>query len=209
MRLYDVTLPIYTGMIKYPGDARATITRRRSIRSGDNVNMSNLELSSHTGTHIDAPLHFEENGASIDEIPLDALIGPAKLIDLEGIETVDENHLRDADIEGHSRVLIRTSNSALLNKPEFTDDYVSMTTAAARYLVEHGIKLLGIDYLSVEKLKSSDWGVHHALLGNGVVVIEGLDLRAPPPGEYELICLPLPLRGCDGSPARAVLRGPL
>jgi arylformamidase len=209
MQFYDVTLPIYTGMIKYPGDASANITQRRSIRSGDNCNMSNLELSSHTGTHIDAPLHFEENGVSVDKIPLDVLIGPAKLVDLEGVETVDENHLRDAGIEGHTRVLIRTSNCLLLDRPEFTGDYVSITVAAARYLVNTGIQLVGIDYLSVEKLKSSDWGVHHTLLGNGVVVIEGLDLREPPAGEYELICLPLPLRGCDGSPARVVLRGPL
>ncbi len=209
MQIYDVTLPIYTGMIKYPGDAPANITQRRSIRSGDNCNMSNLELSSHTGTHIDAPLHFEQDGASVDKIPLDVLIGPAKLVDLEGVETVDENHLRDAGIEGHTRVLIRTSNCLLLDRPGFTDKYVSITVAAARYLVETGIRLVGIDYLSVEKLNSSDWGVHHTLLGNGVVVIEGLDLREPPAGEYELICLPLPLQGCDGSPARVVLRGPL
>ena len=209
MKLYDVTLPIYTGMIKYPGDARAKITQRRSILSGDNCNMSNLELSSHTGTHIDAPLHFEEKGNSVDKIPLDVLIGPVKLIDLEGVETVDESHLRAADIEGHTRLLIRTSNSALLRQAEFVTDYVSITTAAARYLVEVGIRLFGIDYLSVEKLKSSDWGVHHTLLGNGVVVVEGLDLCRPPPGEYELTCLPLPLQGCDGSPARVVLRGPL
>jgi len=209
MSIYDVTLPIYAGMIRYPGDFPATVTLRRSIRSGDNCNMSRLELSSHTGTHVDAPFHFDEDGVRVDEIPLDVLIGPARLIELDVKKVVDESDLRGRDLGGHSRLLLKTRNSSLLKRPEFTSEYVSITESAARYIVELGIRLLGVDHLSVEKLKSPDWGVHHTLLGSGVVVIEGVDLSEPPPGDYEIICLPLPLKGCDGSPARVVLRGPI
>ena len=209
MKLYDVTLPIRTGMIAYPGDPGAKVTPRTSIRAGNNSNTSYIEISSHAGTHVDAPFHFENDGIPVDEVPLDLLIGPARLLPLEGKQRIEAEDLRNADLGAHKRLLIKTSNSMLLKRAETSLEYVSLTESGARYVVELGIKLLGIDYLSVEKVKSAGSPVHHTLLGSGMVLIETLDLSEPAPGDYELICLPLRIAGCDGAPARVVLRGPM
>jgi len=204
--MIDITVPIYTGMPFYPGDPGADIRPHLMIAAGDIANISELSLGSHTGTHIDAPAHFENGKATVDELPLDLLVGRARVIDLTGVESsISRDHLEDLKLAGVERLLIKSSNSALMSLPRFDPDYVSLSAKAADFLVRLGVRLVGIDYLSIEQFKSESYPVHHTLLGAGVVVLEGIDLTAAAPGDYELICLPLKLRGGDGAPARAIL----
>jgi arylformamidase len=190
----------------YPGDPGADVQTHRQISRGDVANISELRLGSHTGTHVDAPNHFEDGRETVDLLPLDVLVGQARVIDLTEVESsISRDHLEGADIEGVTRLLIRTTNSGLWSLPDFNEDYVSLSTGAATYLVELGVRLIGVDYLSVERYKSVNFAVHHTLLGAGVVVLEGVYLGAISAGEYELVCLPLKIRGGDGAPARAIL----
>lgn len=168
--------------------------------------MSRVTFGSHTGTHVDAAKHFFDSGQAVDEIPLDKLIGPAILIAVdESLPAVTAAELAAHDIGDHTRVLIRTKNSALLHQPEFVRDYTFLAPDGAAWLVERGVELVGVDYLSIEQFRSGHHKTHRTLLERGVVIVEGLDLSVPPPGEYELSCLPLRLEGLDGAPARAVL----
>jgi arylformamidase len=190
----------------YPGDPGAEIKPVRSIEDGHVANLSELELGSHTGTHIDAPRHFEPGGTTVDDMALDTLVGPARVVDLSAADDeITRAGLESAGAAGAERVLLKTRNSSLWSKTEFSTDYVALSPDAADYLVESGIKLVGIDYLSIERFHSDDYHVHHALLGAGIVILEGIDLSGVSAGDYELICLPLKIRGGDGAPARAVL----
>lgn len=206
MEIFDISVPVYTGMACYPGDPGAVIEPVRSIAQGDIANLSSLRLGSHTGTHVDAPRHFENKGEPVDRISLQVLIGPAKVVDLTGAgEYITEEDLEGADTRGVERLLLKTRNSQLWAQPEFIKDYVPLCSDAARYLVETGVKLVGIDYLSIEQFKSDRHPVHHGLLGAGVIILEGVDLSEVPAGEYFLTCLPLRIVDGDGAPARAVL----
>lgn len=190
----------------YPGDPGAEIKPARQICDGAIANLSLLKLGSHSGTHIDAPHHFFDGGKTVDRLSLETLVGPVRVLDLTGIEsTIDREQLESSGLEGVTRLLLKTSNSGLWSSPDFSEDYVSLSGPAADYLVNLGIVLLGIDYLSIEQFKSEDYHVHHALLGAGVVVLEGIDLGRVEAGDYELVCLPLKIRGGDGAPARAIL----
>ena len=208
-RMWDVSVPVRHGGLVYPNNPPISITPVQSIARGDTANVSRIELGSHTGTHVDAPLHFMDGGAGVDELPLDVLIGPARLIAFgDDVLSVGEAELRRHDLTGVTRLLIRTRNSAWLasGSTEFHPDFTHVAPDGAEYLVSIGVRLVGVDYLSVEQFHSPHHRTHKTLLSNAVVIVEGLVLSEPPPGDYELYCLPMLLAGLDGAPARAVLR---
>ena len=207
-RIWDVSVPIRHGGVVYPGNPPISITAVQSIAAGNTANVSRIDLGSHTATHVDAPLHFMDGGAGVDELPLDVLIGPARLISFEDdVLAVGEAELRQHDLRGVTRVLIRTRNSAWLasDSTEFHPDFTHVTPDGAEYLVSLGVRLVGVDYLSVEQFRSPHHKTHKKLLSNSVVIVEGLALAEPPAGDYELYCLPMLMAGLDGAPARAVL----
>ena len=207
-RIWDVSAPVRHGGLVYPGNPPISITAVQSIAQGDTANVSRIDLGSHTGTHIDAPLHFMDGGAGVDELPLDVLVGPARLIAFgDDVMAVGEAALRRHDLHGVTRLLIKTRNSAWLasGSSEFHPDFTHVAPDGAEYLVSIGVRLVGVDYLSVEQFRSPHHRTHKTLLSNGVVIVEGLVLTEPPPGDYELYCLPMLLAGIDGAPARAVL----
>jgi arylformamidase len=205
--MYDITVPIRGGMVVYEGDPDVTLVRATSLAEGHLANVSRLELGVHTGTHIDAPVHFIDGRPGVDAIALDALIGPAQVVDATHLEGhIDRAAVASPGIaDGVERVLFKTRNSRLWELDEFSADFIGLTEDAADVLVERGVRLVGIDYLSIAP-KADPAPTHRVLLEAGVVIVEGLDLRAVPPGTYELICLPLRIMDCDGAPARAVLR---
>ncbi|HEX5473810.1 MAG TPA: cyclase family protein [Vicinamibacterales bacterium] len=205
-RLLDVSVLLRPGMPTYPGNPPFALEPVQRIANGDTANVSKLELGTHTGTHIDAPRHFFDDRPGVDALPLDILIGRARVIDLPVHGGITVAHLEAAKLTDDLRVLLRTPNSALWKSPEFHPDFTYVTGDAARYFVEHGVKLVGVDYLSVEQFKKPGAPAHHALLGHGVVIVEGLDLSEAAAGTYEMYCLPLRLAGGDGAPARVVLR---
>jgi arylformamidase len=209
-RIWDVSMPVRNGGLVYPGNPPISISLMQSIAKGDTANVSRLDFGSHTATHVDAPLHFMAGGAGVDELPLDVLIGPARLIAVpDDAMAVGEAELRKHDLKGVTRLLIRSRNSAWLasGDPEFHKDFTHVAPDGASYLVSIGVRLVGVDYLSVEQFHSAEHRTHRTLLDNGVVIVEGMVLSEPPPGDYDLYCLPLLLAGLDGAPARAVLIG--
>lgn len=195
MEIFDVSVPVQPGMVTYPGDPMVKLERVSAIADGAVANISRLDFGVHTGTHVDAPLHFIDGAPGTDQLPLDVLVGPARVIEATSL---DAEGLAETELA--ERVLLKTSNSELWSRDDFADDFLSLTEDGARLLVERGVRLIGIDYLSV-----GDEGAHHALLEAGVVAIEGLDLRGVDPGEYQLVCAPLKLVGSDGAPARVFL----
>jgi arylformamidase len=205
-RIYDISVPIRTGGLVYPGNPEIEVSLQQAVAKGAGANVSFVRFGSHTGTHADAARHFFDDGQSVDKIPLERLIGPALLIAFsDDVRAVSAADLQKHDLTGHTRVLIRTRNSALLSQSQFVKDYTYLAPDGAQYLVDNGIELVGVDYLSIEQFHSGHHKTHRTLLEKSVVILEGLDLSVPAVGEYELICLPLRIEGCDGAPARAVL----
>jgi len=205
-RIFDISVPIRTGGLVYPGNPEIDISLQQAVAKGASANVSTIRFGSHTGTHVDASRHFFDDGQPVDKIPLDRLIGPALLVSFDDeIRSIGASDLRDRDLKGHKRILIRTRNSALLSQQEFVPDYTFLAPDGAQYLVDSGVELVGVDYLSIEEFHSGHHRTHRTLLERSVVIVEGLDLSAPSPGEYNFICLPLRIEGCDGAPARAVL----
>ncbi len=203
----DVSIPLRNGMVHWPGDTPFERTMNMRIANGDLVNLSQITGSAHTGTHMDAPLHFIANAKSIDTMPLAATIGPARVIGIEDEEAIKVSELARHNIASGERILFRTPNSRRLWKTDlFQEDYVYINPESAEYLAAVGVQTVGVDYLSVGGFHTGNAETHRALLGAGIWVIEGLDLEHVEPGNYELICLPLRLMGADGAPARAVLR---
>ncbi len=207
MRIFDISVPISNTLHTYAGDPGVRISRVSDFERGDPMTVSHLDMGAHTGTHVDAPLHFLPGGAGADQLDLQVLIGPALVVDLSHVEqVVTAADLRAAGIaHGTERLLLKTRNAALWNRPRFQEAFVALSPDGADYLLDVGIRLIGIDYLSVEPFATTDYAVHRKLLGAGVIVVEGLDLSAALPGRYELVCLPLKIAGADGAPARAVL----
>lgn len=209
MRLYDITVPLSPSLPVYPGDPAVAITPVAQLQWGDAANVSRLVLSSHTGTHLDAPRHFFQAGLAIDSIALPVLMGPARVCVFPDATThLTADDLRPLGLAGTQRVLFKTPNSALWERTGFQANYIALTESAAHLLVDLGVQLVGIDYLSVDAFEGQDFPVHRILLGAGVLILEGLDLRTVPPGEYELLALPLLLQDGDGAPVRAILRHP-
>jgi arylformamidase len=206
MKIFDITVPLSKELVVYPGDPHVRIDRRTIINKKDaKSNLSRYSFGSHTGTHVDPPFHFLEDGLTVDKLPLELLIGRARVVEVTA-PRIDEPALEEFDFTADVRVLFKTRNSYLWNKREFVEDFVYVTPGAARALVEKGIKVVGIDYLSVDKFGAEEFETHLTFLKAGTVIIEGLDLREIEPGDYEMICLPLKVKDGDGAPARVVLR---
>ena len=205
-RFLDVSVPLAPGIPAYPGNPEFELQPIKRIAEGGSSNVSRVVMGTHTGTHVDAPRHFFDGSAGVDELALDLLIGRAHVVDMprRGGITVDD--LARAGLREDLRVLLRTPNSALWNGTAFKQDYTYLTEEAARYLVAQGVKVVGIDYLSVEQFKKAGAPAHRALLSQGVIIIEGLNLSDADPGMYEMYCLPLRIAGGDGAPARVVLK---
>jgi arylformamidase len=211
MPIYDLSVPLSSALPTYPGDPGIQIQDWSKLANGDAANVSALSFGAHTGTHVDAPAHFIAGAKKVESLPLDVLIGEAEVIEVpEEKRVVDAEFVVANCVRGMTRVLFKTRNSTFWTKDfsEFRTDFTYVDLPAAQALVKLGVKLVGIDYLSVEKFGSKDHEVHHALLSSEVIIVEGLNLADVPAGKYELICLPLRLRSNlgDGAPARAVLR---
>jgi arylformamidase len=184
------------------------LERYRTIGDGSASNDSHLACSVHAGTHVDAPGHFIENGSTVEQLPLDVLIGPTLVAEIATADVITPRLLEKLDLpSGTTRLLIKTKNSILWENPghDFKTDFVALDADAATWIVEHGVQLVGVDYLSVQLFADPEPLTHRILLKAGVIVLEGLDLRDVRPGSYRLICLPLKLAGSDGAPSRAVL----
>jgi len=205
-RIYDVSHAIYPGMLVWPGDPPVEVEESKAIAEGGSSNVSYLRMGSHTATHIDAPRHFFDDGKGVDALSLEVLWGRARLFHLPEARVIDRKLLEGLDLEGVSRILLRTSNSLRLKKLQFDPDYTYLSEDGAVYIVERGIKLVGVDYLSIEEYHKPGHPIHRTLLEAGVVIVEGLDLEVAPPGDYELVCLPLKIRDGDGAPARVLLK---
>lgn len=209
-RIHDITVPISTALPVYPGDPRIQLEQVMSLDRGDIANVSRLACSTHAGTHVDPPSHFIAGATPLDQLPLDTLIGPARVVDVGDAKAIDAAVLQGCNLEGVRRVLFKTRNSGFWppneGDEEFHEDFVYIEADAARVLARRGVRLVGIDYLSVEKFNFDQPTTHLVLLGAGVVIVEGLVLRNVPPGDYELVCLPLKIKDGDGAPARVVLR---
>jgi len=208
MKIYDVTVAVSEGVPIYEGDPRVEIESVRSIAGGDNANVSHLCLGAHTGTHVDAPNHFIDGTRRVEDLDIEKLVGPCRVIEVDGsVVSIEPSDV--GALDGVERVLFKTRNSAFWNEPErgFRTDFTYISPEAARVLADAGIKLVGIDYLSVEKFGSNDFATHVTLLKSEIVIVEGLDLREVPAGDYEITCLPLKYVGGtgDGAPARTIL----
>jgi arylformamidase len=196
VEIIDVSVPIRTGMVTYPDDPEVRLERVSSIPDGAVANLTRIDMGAHSGTHVDAPVHFIEGAPGAEQLPLDALLGQCVVVETGGLTEADVA----AAPPGAARVLFKTPNSELWASDEFPDHFARLDGAAARMLLEREVRLVGVDYLSV-----GDEEAHHVLLEAGVVPIEGLDLRRVGPGEYFLVCAPLKLVGSDGAPARVLL----
>jgi len=206
MKIHDVTVPLSRDLIVYPGDPPTRIEKKSSIgEAGARCNLSRYSFGSHSGTHVDPPFHFIKDGITVDKLPLELLMGRARVVEITA-QRIDEVALDEFDFTNDVRVLFKTRNSYLWSEKKFVKDYVYITAGAALMLVNNGIKVVGIDYLSVDKFEADEPEAHLTLLGGGTIIIEGLDLREVESGDYEMVCLPLKVKDGDGAPARVVLR---
>ena len=205
-RFIDISVPLVSGMVNWPGDPPVRISRMRDQNSGDDATVSRLDLGAHTGTHMDAPLHFIEQAPGIDTIPLDAVIGPCRVIELEDETAISRTSLEAYHPRAGERLLLKTcnSNDRWWEKP-FNEDFVYISSEAADYLASCRIATVGVDYLSVGGFHRDGTETHAILLGAPIWIIEGLNLTQIQPGAYMLYCLPLKIHNGDGAPARAVL----
>ena len=207
MRIYDISVPVDNRIPVWPGDPPVDLRRVSSIAEGDNANVSTLAAGVHVGTHVDAPLHFLDGQAAVEDMPLEAMIGPAFVADLRKAQVIDAEALAKAGLPPRTRrVLFRTRNSDFWKDRDqgFRRDFVAVDASGAEWLIRRKIRLVGVDYLSVAPFGNSR-PTHEILLRGGMVVLEGVDLTGVPAGRYDLVCLPIKLVGSDGAPARAVL----
>jgi arylformamidase len=203
----DVSVALRKGMVHWPDNPPVRIERMQDMDRGDSENVSMLSLGSHTGTHMDAPLHFIRTGRGLDEMPLTAVIGPSRVVEIQDPESIKPQELMDHHIQRGERILFKTRNSPRCWQiDKFLEDFVYISQEAARYLASCGIQTVGVDYLSVGGFQKDGPETHRALLESGVWIIEGLNLTRVAPGFYDLICLPLRVERSDGAPARAILR---
>ena len=209
MKWIDISLPLHDKMVYWPEKDAPRIRVARHPDESRPITLWEMTMKSHAGTHIDSPRHFIPDGATIDDMPLDALIGPARVIEIKDTESIKPAELDSYDIQPGERILFKTQNSSRCYKTdELVEDYVFLSIEAARYIADKKVSVVGIDYIAVSSIK--DWDnmieVHSTLLGNGVWVLETINLSEVKAGLYELICLPLRLEGGDASPARAIVR---
>lgn len=203
----DVTAPLHAGTPHWPDQPDVKLERMVSMDDGAVCNVSMLHMSVHTGTHMDAPLHFVANGIGMDQMPLEATIGPCRVVEIKDKESIKVKHLKPLKLRQGERLLIKTINSKRCwNDSKFVEDFVYISQDAAAYMVEHGIMTVGVDYLSVGGFFKDGIETHHHLLRACVWIIEGLNLSKVKPGKYDLLCLPLKTLNCDGAPARVLLK---
>ena len=208
MKIYDISNAVYSGMVHWPDNPEVCLERESDVNNGDVVTVSRYDAGVHTGTHLDAPVHFVAGGSGTDTLDLNVLVGPALVIHLpDSVDRITAAVLVEQAIPaGTERILFRTRNSVYwaANDTTFHPDFVAVHADAAQWLVDHHVRLVGVDYLSVAPF---DDGVptHTILLKAGVIPVEGLNLTGIEPGLYDLVCLPVKLRNCDGAPARAIL----
>lgn len=201
MRIFDISVPLTPGMHVYPGDPGMQMERLVEVGKDSHFALSRLVLGTHTGTHVDPPAHFYPDRPSVDQLPLESLVGPARVVDAGDALAVTPEMVPD----GCERVLFKTRNGGLWEKERFQRRFTYIQPEAGERLAERRMKLVGIDYLSAERYGAREPLTHWALLGGGVIILEGIDLREVPEGNYTLVCLPLKIVGADGAPARAVL----
>jgi arylformamidase len=208
--IYDATVPLRPELPTYPGERGARLELVKALARGDKADVRELTLGIHTGTHVDAPAHFIAGGKTVEALPLEVLVGPCRVVDVEAAPHCTAAALEAAvgrDVP--ERLLLRTRNSTgpapVWASPQFETGFAAIAHDGAQWLVERGVKLVGVDYLSIEPFEAPEPLTHRILLGAGVVAIEGLDLRAVPAGAYRLHCLPIPLVGAEGAPARVLL----
>jgi arylformamidase len=205
----DVSIPVVDGMVHWEGDPGVEISYFASIANGAPCNVSKITMSVHTGTHMDGPIHFMKDGRGLENLPLDAVIGPCRVLGLQSKTSVSVEDLKPHNLRKGERILLKTSNStkSWAMQPKFDRDFVYISKEAAKYIADAGVRTIGVDYLSVGGFYKDGVETHHALLGPEVWIIEGLDLSTIAPGNYELICLPIKIANrADGAPARALLR---
>jgi arylformamidase len=204
MKLHDISRPIYTGMPNWPGDTAAEFKLVATMAQGSSCNVGRLHLSVHTGSHADAPFHYNQNGAKIDEVPVETYVGPALVVDIRGQTTITIDLLAAYDFSATPRVLFKSDSWP--DPAVFPPTWPLMSADLPAWLAGRGVKLVGLDVPSVDHRWSKDLEIHHILDAAGIVILENLDLRAISPGIYELIALPLKIKAGDGSPVRAILR---
>lgn len=207
-QIWDITVPFRTDLPLWPGDPPPSMTLMKCQAEGYRCNVTRLDTGVHFGTHLDAPVHFIEGGKGVDELALDVLVGPCVVGAVPDSAEIAPAHLDALGLPaGTTRLLLKTRNSDLWNKPDhaFFEDFAALTPEAAQWVVDRGIRLIGIDYLSIQRFADAVSTTHLVLLGAEVIIVEGLDLRAVRPGAYDLTCLPMKLAGADGAPVRAIL----
>ncbi|HEX7230997.1 MAG TPA: cyclase family protein [Candidatus Binatia bacterium] len=205
MKLYDISLTLSPQSIRWVTAQPLELIERKRMSRGDANNSSSVHTSVHAGTHVDAPFHFVPNGITIEALPLETFIGPARVCDVDAGTHITSAEVAKAKLDGETRVLFKTRNSNLLKKSEYDPSFAPFSVDAAKALVDLGVKLVGLDYLSAAGA-NEQVPVHRAFLDHGVILLEGVDLSEVPPGRYELFCPPVKLAGSDGAPCRAVLR---
>jgi arylformamidase len=205
-KIFDITVPIETGMLVYPEDPRVII-ENFSLDKNNSPSVSRISFGSHTGTHVDAPRHFFKNGKSLDKIPPEVFIRPCVVYDIGNAEKITASIIKSLKIQNEERVLFKTKNSMLWKKKikKFVENYVYLAPDAAEYLVSSGVKVVGIDYFSVDSFHDKECPIHKILLSAGVLILENLNLSDVPAGKYELICAPLRIKNSDAAPARVFL----
>ena len=204
----DISVPVSETMITWPSDPEPEFEWDKTMAQGGSSNTSRFSMGSHNGTHVDAPLHFVEGAAPIDEVALDILIGPARVLHMTGKDVITAEDIENAGLEGAERILFKTDASGFWADDHFHETFPHLDDEAARHLVETRVKLIGVDYLSVEQYKGRTRQTHKILLGGGIVLVESINLSGVEPGDYELICLPIRMKGMEAAPARALLRRP-
>ena len=203
----DVSVPLRTGMVTWPDDPPFAIERARDLERGDPATVSRVAMGVHTGTHMDAPSHFIRGGATLDALPPDAVVGPARVVSIADPEAIAPAELARQRIRRGERILFRTRNSSRCWRTDaFVEDFVYIAAAGARWLAKRGVRCVAVDYLSVGGYARDGRETHEALLGAGIWCIEGLDLSRVAPGRVDLICLPIRLAGAEGAPARVFVR---
>jgi arylformamidase len=204
MKIYDISLPLHADSPCWPGKSSLTLEATRSLSRGDVCTSNTVGMDIHLGTHVDAPAHFLVDGITIDQVPLATMVGPCRVIEFSG---APGSEVPAEVMAGHrsERVLFKTPNSHLLSRPKFDPQFVALSEALAHLLVRDRVCLVGIDYFSVDRFESPNRAVHHILLEAGVLILEGINLSAIEPGDYQLLALPLNIVGAEGSPVRAIL----
>ena len=205
MKIYDISLTLSAETVRWVSAQPFELIERKRMTRGDTNNSSSIHTSVHAGTHVDAPFHFVPEGDTIESLPLDLFMGRARVCHVDRVEQITAAAVRRLDLGGEKRVLFKTRNSGLLHKPAYDPGFVPFSVDGASALVDLGVQLVGLDYLSIAPANEQVL-VHRAFLDPGLVLLEGIDLSQVPPGDYELICPPIKIAGSDGAPCRAVLR---